>query len=88
MAQQTFGQTPQYRQALAALSALKERYGLLPELKDIAAGLIAGNQALMPERRFPYVGDPADPRDRAVVEAHETAWKDFLIGDDDDGYPE
>ena len=76
------GQTAEYAKALAALNNLKAQLGITPELQAIARLLIVFNTAPVPQPLFPYVGDTADLRDRAVVEAWEHAWQRFIDGED------
>lgn len=79
-----FDTTPQYAKAMAALSSLKGALGVTPDLQAIAICLISAADAEMPVGRYPhsYVGDPTDPRDRAVVEAHREYWNRFVEGDE------
>lgn len=74
--------TVEYKAALESLGRLKTMLGVTPELKAIAAFLLKSADARPVEPLFPYVGDPADPRDRAVVEAHREYWQRFLDGED------
>lgn len=71
-----------YRSALDALRALKGSLGPTPEIRAIAAYLIESSEGEIGRSGFPYVGDPSDPRDRAVVEAHQDYWQRFVDGDD------
>lgn len=73
---------PSYRAALNALRLLKEQHGQGPEIKAIATFIIAAAEAELGAGGFPYVGDPSDPRDRAVVEAHQDYWRRFAEGED------
>lgn len=78
------GQTPQYQQAIAALSALKQSGANADQLKAIAGFLLYAHDSDVPESMFPYVGDRNDPRDRAIVEAYNDAWERFVSGEDYD----
>jgi hypothetical protein len=48
-------------------------------VKAIAAFLLEAANA---EHPGGYVGDPSDPRDRAVVEAQRDYWQRFMAGED------
>lgn len=74
----------EYRAACSALQNLKAAQQADPkELRAIASLLILAFDAELPEERFPFRGDPADPRDRAVVAAYRQAWEEFVEADDD-----
>lgn len=73
---------PSYRPALDALRTLKGTLGPTPEIKAIAAYLIESSEGEIGRSGFPYVGDPTDPRDRAVVEAHQDYWRRFMDGEE------
>ncbi|MBE7385187.1 MAG: hypothetical protein F6J95_027755 [Leptolyngbya sp. SIO1E4] len=77
------GETDLYKQAIAALSNLKEAGAGSEDLKAIAQFLLYAHDSATAESRFPYVGDRSDPRDRAIVEAYNDAWTRFVSGDDD-----
>jgi hypothetical protein len=68
-----------YRNALQALRAIKDITGNTPQVKAIAAFLLEAANAEYPGG---YVGDPSDPRDRAVVEAQRDYWQRFMAGED------
>lgn len=73
---------PSYRAALDALRQLKEQHGAGPEVRAIAAFMIEAAEAELGAGSFPYVGDPGDPRDRAVVEAYQEYWRRFAEGEE------
>jgi hypothetical protein len=73
---------PAYPRALEALRLLKDELGPRDEVRAIAAFLIEAAEAEVGAGGFPYVGDPNDPRDRAVVEAHQDYWRRFMDGED------
>lgn len=73
---------PTYRNALEALRALKAELGARDEVKAIAAFLVDAAEAEVGSGGWPYVGDPSDPRDRAVVTAHQDYWQRFVEGED------
>jgi len=73
---------PTYPRALEALRVLKNELGPREEIRAIAALLIEAAEAEVGAGGFPYVGDPSDPRDRAVVDAHRDYWQRFMDGDD------
>jgi hypothetical protein len=64
------------------LRLLKDELGPRDEVRAIAAFLIEAAEAEVGAGGFPYVGDPNDPRDRAVVEAHQDYWRRFMDGED------
>lgn len=77
-------ETREYRAAYDALQNLKASQQASPEaLRAIASLLVLAHDAEVPESRFPYRGDAADPRDRAVVEAYRVAWQEFIGAEDE-----
>lgn len=80
---QRLGNTPKFTQAIAALSRLREQYGISEDLKAIAALLLLVEPMEAPENLFPFVGDPNDPRDQMVVAAYKGEWERVFSGEDD-----
>ena len=75
-----------YRLAQEALSRFRVSGASSDDLAAIAQVLLAVKDMEMEGSQFPYVGNPLDPRDRAIVEAYEQEWQAFLLGDDDETY--
>lgn len=80
---QRLGSSPKFTQAIAALSRLREQYGLSDDLKAIAALLLLVEPMEAPENLFPFVGDANDPRDQMVVQAYKSEWERVFSGEDD-----
>ncbi len=78
------GETAQYKEAFQALERLRQQHGSTPELQAIARLMLYANPVEIANRSpFAWVGT-ADPRDRAVVQAMEEAWKIMISGEGDD----
>ena len=74
--------TGQYKAAQEALISLQEQSGRTPGILAIAKFLLYAAEAEVPERMVPFVGDPTNERDRAVVEVYEQAMRSFVAGED------
>jgi hypothetical protein len=75
--------TIQYRDAFAALTRLKEQFGITEDIRSIARYLLFSCECEAKESVFAWVGTDAEI-DRVVVEAYEQAWKSFISGTDED----
>lgn len=76
--------TQQYREAFEALGELQQELGTTEALKAIARYLLYSSESEAVAARFPFVGLGSDPRDRAVVQAYEQAWDEFVNGESDE----
>lgn len=79
-----FKDTALYQDAAQALEALRAGGADEGPLKTIANALFKAADLEAPASRFPFVGNPDDPRDRAVVDAYNQAWQRFAAGEDED----
>lgn len=76
--------TALYQDAARALEELKTMGASEGALKPIAKILLHTADLEAPASRFPFTGDPTDPRDRAVMDAYNQAWRRFVTGEDYD----
>ena len=77
-------ETGKFLAAQEALRSLKASIGMTNDVRAIAELLLYAAEASLPERLFPYVGQPLDKRDQAVVAAFTEELQRLLAGEDED----